>query len=146
MADRRTDGIEVVVFPTHAHALLGTRRAVVIAPLFAQEHVLELVHPGVREEQRRVIGRDERRGGDDAVPVACEVVEEALSNLVAGHGTRDCTWSAVGCRQPEGSLAPIVPVFLTWDAPFECAAYGVGRKATPDELRVEAASLRRRGP
>ena len=58
---------------------------VVVAPLAAEEHVLELVHPRVGEEQRRVVGRDERRAGDDAVAVSREEVEERGADLVRRH-------------------------------------------------------------
>ena len=53
MAKRRPDVVEVVVLAADAHALLRRGRARVVALLAAEEHVLELVHAGVGEEQRR---------------------------------------------------------------------------------------------
>ena len=85
MAERRPDVVEVVVLAADAHALLRRRRARVVALLAAEEHVLELVHPGVGEEQRRVVVRHERRARDDAVAVSFEVVEERRADLVRGH-------------------------------------------------------------
>ncbi len=61
------DLFEVVVLAAGAHALLGGASARVVAPLAAQEDVLELVHAGVREEQRRVVRRHQRRGAHDAM-------------------------------------------------------------------------------
>jgi hypothetical protein len=81
VAQRRPDVVEVVVLAAHPHALLRRRRARVPALLAAQEHVLELVHPGVGEEQRRVAVGDQRRAGDDAVAVALEVLEEGATKL-----------------------------------------------------------------
>ncbi len=76
MPERRPDVVEVVVLAADAHALLRRRRARVGALLAPEEDVLELVHPRVGEEQRRVVARHERRARDDAVSVPLEVVEE----------------------------------------------------------------------
>ena len=78
---RRADVVQVVVLAAHAHALLRRRGARVGALLPAEERVLELVHPGVREEQRRVVARDERGAGDDGVAVPLKVFEEAAADL-----------------------------------------------------------------
>ena len=61
MAERRPDVVEVVVLAADAHALLRRRGARVVALLAAEEQVLELVHPGVGEEQRRIVAGHERR-------------------------------------------------------------------------------------
>jgi hypothetical protein len=52
--------LEVVVLAADPHALLGGCRAPVVAPVAAEEDVLELVHPRVGEQQRGVVGRNER--------------------------------------------------------------------------------------
>src|SRR5689334_24849689 len=49
---RRPDVVQVVVLAAHAHHLLGGRRACVRASVAPQKGVLELVHPGVREQER----------------------------------------------------------------------------------------------
>ena len=52
----------------------------------AEEDILELVHPGVGEQQRRVVVRNDRRGGHEGVAVAFgEVVDELPADL----GSRD---------------------------------------------------------
>ena len=85
MPVRGPDVVEVVVLAADAHALLHRRRAAIVPLLLAEEDVLELVHPGVREEQRRIVGRHERRRGDDAVAARREEIEETLANLASGE-------------------------------------------------------------
>ncbi len=52
------DVFQIVVLPARAHAFLRGRGPRVVALFEAKENVLELVHAGVGEEQRRVVGRD----------------------------------------------------------------------------------------
>ena len=70
------DVVEVVVLAADAHALLGRGGARVVAALLAEKKVLELVHPRVGEQERRVLVRDQRRAGDDAVAVSLKRREE----------------------------------------------------------------------
>ena len=65
--------------------LLRRRGARVVALLAAEKQVLELVHPGVREQQRRVVAGHERRARHDAVAVLLEVLQEGRADLVRGH-------------------------------------------------------------
>ena len=85
MPERRPDVVEVVVLAADAHALLRRRGARVRALLLAEEHVLELVHPGVGEEQRRVVVRHERRARHERVAVLFEVLEETAANFARTH-------------------------------------------------------------
>ena len=85
MARGAPDVLEVVVLATGAHALLRGRRAHVISALLAEEHALELHHPRVGEEQRRVLGGHERRGAHHGVAVLPEVLEKAPSKIAAGN-------------------------------------------------------------
>src|SRR5205823_11776040 len=50
------------------------------------EDVLELVHPGVGEEQRRVVLRNERGALHPPVPPLLEEAEETFTNLGCGTG------------------------------------------------------------
>ena len=77
--------VEVVVLPADPHALLRRRRPLVGALLAAEKEVLELVHARVGEQQRRVVGRHERRAADDLVALAGEIVEEALADPAGRH-------------------------------------------------------------
>ena len=95
MAHRRADVLEVVVLAADAHALLRRGRARVVARLAAEEHILELVHAGVREEQRRVVVRHERRAGHGAVAIGGEVGKKRPADLVRmhrSHGTSGWGW------------------------------------------------------
>src|SRR5690606_12776721 len=78
---RDPDLLQVVVLAAHPQALLRRRRPPVRPLLLAQEHALELDHPGVREEERRVVLRHEARAGLDAVPLTLEIFEELSTNL-----------------------------------------------------------------
>ena len=85
MTQRGTDVVEVVVLAADTHARLRGRRPPVGALLLAEEHVLELVHARVGEQQRRIVGGHQRRAGDDGVAVRLEVLQEAAANFSRGH-------------------------------------------------------------
>ena len=68
MARRVADVLEVVVLAARAHAMLRARGARDRALLAADEHVLELDHAGVREQQRRVVARDSDELGTTSWP------------------------------------------------------------------------------
>ena len=79
--------LEVVVLAAGAHAFLRGGRAHIGALLLAGEDVLELHHAGVREHQRGVVARHERRGSDDLVAVLREIIEEGLADVArTRHG------------------------------------------------------------
>jgi hypothetical protein len=59
-----------------ADAALRARRAHVVALCPAEKNILELHHPGVGEEQRRVVARHERARRHDGVAVLAEELEE----------------------------------------------------------------------
>src|SRR5262249_4616510 len=94
--------VEVVVLAARADALLRVRDALHRRLLGAEEVRLELVHPGVGEEQRRVVVWDDRRGRDIGVPVLlAEEVDKLLADFTRrGHGK-----SLVGPAVPAESLA-----------------------------------------
>jgi hypothetical protein len=56
VAARKANVFKVVVLAARADALLRSGGALVVALLRPQEHVFELVHPGVGEQKRRVVG------------------------------------------------------------------------------------------
>ncbi len=79
------DVLEVVVLAAGAHAFLRGRRAGIRPLVETEENVLELVHPGVGEQQRRVLVRHQRTGGNDLVALGGEEVEELLADFGAFH-------------------------------------------------------------
>ncbi len=85
VARRVAHVFQVVVLSARAHALLGAGGPVVAAVLQAQEAVLELHHPRVGEEKRRVILGDERRARDDGVAPLLEVLEKFRPDLTRCH-------------------------------------------------------------
>ena len=95
----RADVFEVVVLAADAHALLRGRRPRVRPLLDAEEHVLELHHPGVREQERRIAGRHERRARHAGVSLGLEVAEERLADLVRA-GPPGASGRAVTKRRP----------------------------------------------
>jgi len=54
------DILQVIVFATRAHAFLCGNRALIGALLQTQKRLLELVHPGIGKQQRRIIRGDQR--------------------------------------------------------------------------------------
>jgi hypothetical protein len=86
VAGGAADVLQVVVLAPGADALLrGCGPGV--APAFeAEEDVLELDHPGVREEEGGIFPGDERRAADDLVFAALEVAQKFLPYLASGHG------------------------------------------------------------
>ena len=56
------DVFQIVVLAAGAHAALRRHRAGVGTLVLAGEHVLELHHAGVGEQQRRVVARNQRAG------------------------------------------------------------------------------------
>ena len=85
MPPRVADVIQVVVLAARPHAFLRARRARIIPLLLPQEHVFELVHPSVGKQQRRIVGRHQRRTAHHAVPAGREIVKELLANFGACH-------------------------------------------------------------
>ena len=78
--------LKIVVLATRADALLGGGGAGVIALLQPQEHVFELVHAGIGEEQGGVIRRNQRRRVDTAVSFAFKEAQKCFSDFGAsGH-------------------------------------------------------------
>jgi hypothetical protein len=89
-----THVLEVVVLAAGADALLRRRRAAVGPLVEAEEDILELVHAGVGEEQRRVVAGHHGTGGDDLVPLRGEVVQEGGADRCGFHRRLS------GCRIP----------------------------------------------
>ena len=73
---------EIVVLPGYPQAFLGVRGAAVRTLARPEKHVLELVHPGIREKQRGIpLGR-QRIARHDLVPPLPEKIKERAANVV----------------------------------------------------------------
>ena len=81
------DIVEIVVLAAGPHAFLHAGRARVGPLLGTGESVLELHHAGIGEEQRRIVARHERRGGDDRVLAVPEEFQKGGADIgKACHG------------------------------------------------------------
>src|SRR6185437_8887418 len=81
------DVLEVVVLPSRAYHALTRSRADIVALLLANEDVLELHHPGVGEQQRGVVARDEGARGHDRMAALAEEVQKGAAH--GGGADRD---------------------------------------------------------
>ena len=79
------DIFEIVVLAARADAFLGGGGAGVVALFESQEDFLELVHAGVGEQQRGVVGGEQRGTAHDAMAAGVEEVEKALPDVVTCH-------------------------------------------------------------
>src|SRR5260370_22398150 len=80
-----TDVFEVVVLAAGADAFLARNGAAVVTLLEAEKDVLELVHPGVGEEQGGVVHGDERGTAHSSMAFLFEEAEEHFADFVSGH-------------------------------------------------------------
>ena len=105
------DVLQVVVLAPGAHALLRAGGARDLAAGLAGEHVLELVHARIGEQQRRIVGGNQGRARHFLVALAGEIVEECAADLAGrtvSHGARrlappasPVTYYGYGERRPE---------------------------------------------
>ncbi len=102
MARRVADVVEVVVLAAGANAFLNRRGPRELRLLLPREDVLELVHAGIREEERLVPMRYDRAGRDDGVPVFLEEIQESLSDFACFHAFVESAGPARGaCHTTE---------------------------------------------
>ena len=85
MPGRAPHLLQIVVFAAGANALLGGAGAVIVALLAAQKGILELVHAGIREEQRRIIRGDQRGGTHHTMSTAFEEAQKLATNRARIH-------------------------------------------------------------
>src|SRR5437868_7594558 len=75
------DVLQIVVLAARAHAFLRGRRPRVIALFQPEKHVLELVHPRIREEKSGIVRWNERRRMDLFMTMLDKIVQKLASNL-----------------------------------------------------------------
>ena len=79
VASRIAHVLQIIVFTACPHTALRRCRTAVAACVLTQEHVLELHHSGVREQQRRVIARYQWSARNDLVAVITEELQKCLA-------------------------------------------------------------------
>ncbi len=79
------DVFEVVVLAAGTNAFLRSRRAQVRPLVETEKNVLELVHAGVGEQQRRIGMWHQRTRGDDLVAFGGEELQELVADFSACH-------------------------------------------------------------
>ena len=77
--------LQVVVLAAGAHAALRRRGSRIRPRFLAREHVLELDHARIGEEQGRIVARHERRRRNNGVSLGLEELQELLANLGGFH-------------------------------------------------------------
>ncbi len=80
---RKAHVLKIVMLASRTHTLLRARRPRVRPLLRAQKDILELVHPRIRKQQRRIIGRHQRRRVHAPMPFALEKTQKIFPNLAA---------------------------------------------------------------
>ena len=85
VARRPADLLEVVVLAGHAQAGLRVDRAHVVALLLAGQHALEGSHPGVDEQERGIVARQQGGSGHAGMPALLEEALVALADLRRRH-------------------------------------------------------------
>ena len=103
------DVLQVVVLAGHPEAFLGGHRARRVRLLDAEEVVLELDHPGIDEQQGRIVARHEGRTRHLRVSAAGVEVDEAAPDVPTQHELWSCiSRSAAASSAASNRTAPIV--------------------------------------
>ena len=85
MPRRPADILQIVVLPACPDALLRTGGPDVVTLFHAEEAILELVHPRIGKEQRRVVVRHESGTRHNGMAVLLEITEKFCAKFFAGH-------------------------------------------------------------
>ena len=92
------DVFQIVVLAAGPHAALGGGRARVGPSVAAGEHIFELHHAGVSEQQGVIVERDQRAAGHDFMAVVVEVIQKKLAKFgAADHGRASGRWGMTVC-------------------------------------------------
>ncbi len=104
MACRLAHVLEIIVLATGTNALLRCRGANVVTFLLSQENVFELVHPGVGEEQSRIVGGHQRGALHNAMTLVLEVLQKSVANFVSSQMIVLALCLFLGCSLGESEL------------------------------------------
>ncbi len=78
--------LEVVVFAARPHAFLARHGPGVRPPLEPLKHAFELHHPGVGEQERGIVRRDQGGARHFLVPPGLEELQKLAADFSGGHG------------------------------------------------------------
>lgn len=70
------DVIQIVVAITRTNTALSRCCTGIWANVTAKENIFELIHPGIGEQQCRVVMRHQRTGVDNLMSLRTEILEE----------------------------------------------------------------------
>ena len=98
VARRPAHLLEVVVLAGDAQASLVVDGPGVRPRLGPDQDVLELDHPGIGEQQRRVTGRYQACAGHDGMPALGEELDEPAADLGGGQRHDPRVWGLDGWR------------------------------------------------
>jgi hypothetical protein len=107
-----TDIFQVVVFAAGPNAFLRTAGPGVVPVLQTEEQVLELVHAGIGEQQRRVILRYEVRTGDDRMASLNKKLQETFPDFFSSHcfsHSNQNNYRLIRCCLFRGCRVPVLP-------------------------------------
>src|SRR5579871_522764 len=77
--------LQIVVLPARPNALLRSSRPRIIPLLQPEKDIFELIHSRVGEQQRRIVGRDERRRMHFLVSLVHKEVQEFSADFRTGR-------------------------------------------------------------
>ena len=80
-----TDLFEIVVLSGYPETFLGVHGSAVVPLACSKKNILELVHPGIREEQCGIAMRRQRIARHHLMPSIPEKIEEGATNVVGGR-------------------------------------------------------------
>ena len=85
MLSRPADLVQVVVLAADPHAFLDRGGPDIASSFQSEEDVLELIHPGVGEQERRVVLGQKRRARNNLMSAPGEIFEERFPDVLSVH-------------------------------------------------------------
>ena len=77
-----SDIVQIIVLAAGADTLLAACCHRVRTLLASEEHIFELIHSGIDEQQGRILGRDQRRAFDDGVAAVCKELKKSAADFI----------------------------------------------------------------
>ena len=87
---------QIVMLTGDAQTFLGIDHPPMDRPLDPEKDIFERYHAGIGKQQRRIIGRNQRRTRDNLMAPVGKKLQEAVAYLVPCHGGYSFHWLVVG--------------------------------------------------